>query len=177
MAYPEDVLFVQQQQTLLDTWFGESRPLNAIELAELFFAIERNAIGQILLTGFVQVTKDNEVKEFLKKGKKLSEKQITTFNNILKNSNEPQAFPITMEVTDSTTPPFSNRLVMFFMTATNQVGISTLSNALSVSIRKDLSIHYSKFIAEIMKYGNEGHKLLIKNGWMEQPPQSANKKY
>jgi hypothetical protein len=176
MEYPKEVVFIQHQPSLLNTWFGEGRPLNALELGELFFAIERNSIGLILLIGLIQVSKDKEIKEYFLKGKKLSEKQIETFNKILKNNESFPTFPVTMEVTDSTISPFSDRLMMFFINSSNQIGLSTLGYAISVSMRKDLAIQYSLFMAEIMQYGNDGLNILIKRGWMEQPPQTIDRK-
>jgi hypothetical protein len=173
--YPKGIEFIQHQSSLLSSWFGEGRPLNTLELEELFWAVLRNGQGLLLLMGLIQVSKDKEVKEYLIKGKKLAEKQIETFNNILKENEGFPSYPVTMEVTDSRISPFSEKLMLFIISSGNSVGISTLAYALSVSMRKDLAVHYSLFITEIMKYGGEGLKLLIERGWMEQPPQSINR--
>lgn len=39
----------------------------------------------------------------------------------------------------------------------------------SVSQRKDLAMKFTKFMAEIALYAEDGARLLIKFGWMEQP--------
>lgn len=171
MEYPENVEFIQHQPSLLNTWLGEKRPLNTIELTELFAGIERNAIGLILLMGFIQVTKDKEIKNYLLKGKKLSEKQLETFDKLLKENDHFVGDLVSMEVTNSTISPFSEKLILFLINSSNQIAVSTLGDALSLSMRKDLAAHYSLLIAEILKYGDEGQKLLIERGWMEQPPQ------
>ncbi|WP_026575680.1 DUF3231 family protein [Bacillus sp. UNC438CL73TsuS30] len=171
MEYPKSVEFIQHQPSLLNTWFGEKRPLNTLEITELFAGIERNAIGLILLMGFIQVTKDKEIKDHLLKGKKLAEKKVDTYGRLLKENDHFIGFPMTMEVTNSTISPFSERLILFIISTTSQISVSALGDSLSVSMRKDLVAHYSLFIAEVMKYGGEGLKLLIERGWMEQPPQ------
>jgi len=171
MEYPKNVEFIQHQPSLINTWLGEKRPLNSIEITELFVETERNAMGLILLLGLIQVTKDKEIKDYLLKGKKLAENQLDTFDKLLKENDHFIGFPVPMEVTNSTISPFSERLILFIISASNQVAVSALGDALSVSMRKDLTVHYSLFIAEIMKYSNEGIKLLIERGWMEQPPQ------
>ncbi len=171
MEYPKSVEFVKQNLSLINTWLGKRRPLNTLEIGEIFSIIERNAIGLILIMGLIQVTKDNEIKEFLLKGKKLAEKQIDTFDKLLRENDNFMGIPTTMEVTNSTISPFSERLIMFFMGSTNQVGISTLGYALSITMRKDISSHFAFFMAEIMRYGHEGLKMLIDRGWMEKPPQ------
>ncbi|TMU87610.1 DUF3231 family protein [Bacillus sp. BHET2] len=174
--YPHSIEYTSHQPSLLENWFGETRPLNALEQSELFFVIERNCIGIILLKGFIQTSKDREVKEYLKKGKKLSEKQITTFNNVLVKDDAFPTYPVSMEVTDSTIPPFSEKLMLFIISSSNSVGLSTLCHAITMSLRKDLAVHYSLFVTEIMKYGSAGLKLLVERGWMEQPPQQKSRR-
>lgn len=174
--YPKSIEYIDHQPSLLESWLGETRPLNALELSELFFVIERNCIGIILLKGFIQTSRDKEVKEYLKKGKKLSEKQISTFNNVLVKDDAFPTYPVSMEVTDSTIAPFSEKLMLFFISSSNSVGLSTLCHAITMSTRKDLSVHYMLFVTEIMKYGATGLKLLIERGWMEQPPQQDDRK-
>jgi hypothetical protein len=176
MEYPDSVNFIHHQPSLLETWMGESRPLNAFELSELFFAIERNCIGIIMLKGFIQVSKDKDVKEYLKQGKKLSEKQIFTFNKVLMKDEFFPTYPVSMEVKNSTVPPYSEKLMLFFISASNTVGLHTLCQAATMSMRKDLTVHYGLFISEVMKYSSVGLSLLIQRGWMEQPPQAADHK-
>ncbi|WRP08620.1 DUF3231 family protein [Rossellomorea aquimaris] len=175
MNYPHSIEYISEQPSLLEGWLGETRPLNALELSELFFVIERNCIGIILLKGFIQVSKDIKVKNYLKKGKKLSEKQITTFNNVLVRDDSFPTYPVSMEVTDSNVAPFSEKLMLFFITSSNSVGLSTLCHAITMSTRKDLAVHYTLFVTEIMKYGADGLKLLVERGWLEQPPQQKSR--
>lgn len=170
--YPKNVEFIDKVDSVFDIWIGEKRPLNAFELGEIFYTIERNSIGLLLVMGFIQVTKDKEIKEFLIKGKGLAEKQVDIFNKILKEEEHLGSKPTSMEVSDSTVSPFSDRLIMVLMATTITTGIYLAAYALSVSMRKDLTIHYSTIMAEIMKYAGEGDKIMINRGWMEQPPQA-----
>jgi hypothetical protein len=55
------------------------------------------------------------------------------------------------------------------------ISVSALGDALSVFLRKDLVAHFSLLLADVMKYGGEGLKLMIERGWMEQPPQPINR--
>ncbi|OMF51779.1 sugar isomerase [Paenibacillus sp. FSL R5-0490] len=176
IEYPGSVEFKKNEPSLLSSWFGNGRPLNSMEMSELFFSIERNSIGLVLLIGLIQVSRDREVKEYLLKGKKLTERQIETFNKFLKEDNSFGIYPVSLEVTASRVPPFSEKLMLFIISASNQVAIPALATALSVSIRKDLGVKYTLFIGEILKYGNEGLKLLIARGWMENPPESEDRK-
>lgn len=176
MEYPKSVEFIQHEPTLINALFGGKRPLNCFELTEIFQDIERNAIGLILLKGLIQVIRDKEIKEYLLKGKKLAESQLNTFNKLLKENDNSIEFPITLEVTNSTASPFSEKLILFFISSANSIAISTLGDAISVSLRKDVAAHYSLFLMEVLKYGDEGLKLMVKRGWMEQPPQPIDRR-
>ncbi|UOY91042.1 DUF3231 family protein [Ectobacillus sp. JY-23] len=175
IIYPLDVQFMTQGHSFLDSWFGEQQPMNVIELSELFFAIERNYIGVLLMMGLIQVTHDKNIKEYLIKGKTLAEKQIEVFNKMLKEDEQLGCIPLSMEVTNSTTPPFSDHLIMFLVTATTAAGISSLASALGTSMRKDLAARYLKIIAEIISYSSEGFNVMVERGWLEQPPQPVNR--
>ncbi|MCM3569790.1 DUF3231 family protein [Neobacillus mesonae] len=175
MEYPVSVEYVKQHPSLLNTWLGEKRPLNCLEIAELYQDIERNAIGLVALMGLLQVTKDKEIKDYLLKGKKLAEDQIETFEKLLKVNHHFSGTPVTMEVTNSTISPFSEKLILFFISSSNQAAISTLGDALSVSMRKDIAAHYSLFLTNVIRYSEEGLKLMVKRGWMEQPPQTIDR--
>ncbi|WP_078381715.1 DUF3231 family protein [Sutcliffiella halmapala] len=175
IPYPKEVEYLVVPPTLLEGWFGDKRPLNVLELGEIFYVIERNYIGLVMLMGLIQVTKDKEIKGFFLKGKKLAEKQVELFNKVLKEEEHFGNIPVSIEVTNSTVSPFSEKLLMFLITTTTSAGIYLLSYAMSISIRKDIAAHYSILMAEIAKYGGEGLEIMINRGWMEQPPQSIDR--
>jgi hypothetical protein len=175
-SYPTQVSFIEKPDSFLDALFGNTRPLNVFELGEIFATIERNYIGLLLLQGFIQVVKDTEIKKYLIQGKKLAEQQIETFNKILKDEEEIGNIPVSMEVTSSTVSPFSERLIMFLIAITAATGFYLIAYSLSVSMRIDLVTKFSLFVPKIMLYGNKGMKIMIKRGWMEQPPLAVDRK-
>lgn len=175
IPYPKKVEFVENQ-SFMTGWFGERRPLNTIELTNIFFNIERNYFAILLLTGFTQVVKDKEIREFFKRGKDISEKQISIFNKILREEDLLGTVPVTLDVTESTTSPFSDKLMLFIITSLNSSGIGYVGDALGVSMRRDLGTHYSRLIIELMKFSEDGANLMINRRWMEQPPQAPNRK-
>ena len=101
---------------------------------------------------------------------------MDTFHKLSKENDNFIGFPITMKVTNSTISPFSEKLILFFISSANSIAISTLGDALSVSLRKDVTANYSLFLMEVMKYGDEGLKLMVKRGWLEQPPQPIDRR-
>src|SRR5699024_9989482 len=80
------------------------------------------------------------------------------------------------QVTTSTESPFSNRLMMNFITTLIASGIGEYGLSMSMSPRHDIGVMYTRLIAEIAAYANEGANILINNAWMEEPPMAADRK-
>ena len=78
----EKVEFVKKQWFMLDV-FGEKRPLVAAEVNHIFANMQRNALGVAALTGFSQVAKDKDVKQFFLKGLEVGNKHINLFRGKL----------------------------------------------------------------------------------------------
>lgn len=176
IPYPDKVEFIKEKETFLSKWLEKKRPLNVLELSEMFFNIERNYFGLILLTGFIQVVKDEKIKIFLIKGKKLALKQINFLNHTLINEDLFGTIMVNSEVTTSTQSPFSEKLIMNLITTLNTQGITYIGHALSISSRTDLASEYLQLIPEILQYGKEGIDILLERGWMEEPPHAPNRK-
>lgn len=174
VPYPRDKDFIEKKSYIAGL-FGEKRPLNTIELAELFFNIERNYFAVLLCTGLLQVVEDKTIKNFIQDGKEICEKQIKVFNGLLLKENLLGTVPVSMEVTDSQTSPFSNKLIMTLFHSLNAVDITLIAHALSVSMRVDLAMHYNKFIEEILLYAGKGFNIMVEHSWLEQPPQVFNR--
>lgn len=176
IPYPEGIEFAKNRETFLSKWFEPQRPLNVLELTAIFFNSERNYFGLVFLTGFIQVVKDERIKKYLIKGKKLAEKQIKFLNDTLTNDDLPVASMINTEISTSTISPFSEKLILNLITMLNSTALTFIGHSLSTSSRVDLSVEYSKLMVEIMQYGKEGMDLLIERQWFEEPPHAPNRK-
>ena len=176
IPYPDHIEFLKKKGTFLPKWFEENRTLSVLELSEIFFNIERNYYGLALLTAFAQVVKDNKIKQYLLRGKKLANKQIQFYNETLIKDELLGTIMVNTEVTTSTTSPFSDRLILGVISLSNSAAISFTGSSLSSATRIDLTTEYSKLLAEIMKYGKEGMDLLIEREWMEEPPHAPDRK-
>lgn len=169
----DKVTFVDDK-SLIKGWFGKHRPLISIEVTHLFANAQRNSLGVSTLIGFSQVAKSEEVTNFLIRGKEIASKHVEVFSSILREDD----LPFTMSgsgVTTSTVPPFSDKLMMAVTTGLIALGIGYYGTSLATSMRTDLATQYTRLTAEIGKYSLDGAKLLIKNGWMEQPPMQADR--
>nr|WP_279587130.1 DUF3231 family protein [Paenisporosarcina antarctica] len=78
--------------------------------------------------------------------------------------------------TRSKVSPFSDKLMMFHVAALNAAGIGYYGNSLGASPRRDLAAAYTRLIAEVGLYVEDGADMMISNGWMEKPPSSPDRK-
>lgn len=124
-----------------------------------------------LITGFAQCAENEEVKQYFVKGKELAKKQIKEFEAILLESDVQFSSTAGSTVTTSTTAPFSQKLMMFCVYLLNSFGIVAGSFGAVFSLRNDVILKTTLFAKDVFLYANEGVKLMIKNGWLEEPPQ------
>lgn len=157
-------------------WFSKQRPLLAMEITSLYLNILTNSLGKALIMGFSQVAQSKEVRSYFVRGKEIANKQIAVCSQVLHDEDLPAVAIWDSEVTDSTIAPFSDKLMMFHTTSLTALGISDFGLSLANSSRKDLAIHYHRLMAEIETYVVDGTNIMINNGWLEQPPQSVDRK-
>ncbi|MGE8203535.1 DUF3231 family protein [Heyndrickxia sp. NPDC080065] len=175
IPYPTTVKYIQKP-SYINGLIHTFRPLNVNELTEIFFNIERNYFSVLLCIGLIQVVEDKEIKNYLKKGKKISEKQINFFQDLLKQEGFFGIVSNNIEVTEAKISPFSDKLIMNLFNSLNSMDITLIGHALSTSLRTDLSLEYSKLIVEILAYAEDGFNLLVERQWLEEPPSAPNRK-
>lgn len=174
LPIPDDINFVKRQ-SFLKGFFGEKRPLIGTEITNLFANFQRNAFGVATLMGFSQVAQAKEVTEYLLRGKEIAKKHCEVLGSILSESDLPIPMTWDTEVTDSTASTFSDKLMMFYTTSLIALSIGFYGTSMAMSPRKDIGLHYVRLSAEIAKYAEDGAKIMIKNGWLEQPPMAADR--
>lgn len=150
----------------------KNRPLLAIEIEQLYFGIITNEVGRTLMTGFHQVVRSKEVRKYMKQGIDFASRIIEECGAILRSNGiaSPMHWDAYGTVTSSTTPPFSDKLMVFHVTMMNAAGIANNAVSMASSPRPDLALMYGRLIAQTADYANEGVKIMIDNGWLEEPP-------
>jgi len=78
-------------------------------------------------------------------------------------------------ITDTTVPIFSDKLIMFHVSAMIAAGVGNYGAAMGASPRKDLGLKYASLIPEIALYAEDGANIMIKHSWLEEPPQTADR--
>lgn len=176
VTMPVTTEFIQSKEYLKGfRLFNDKRALNDLEIGIMHHGIESNLIGLQLITGFAQCTNDHDVKKYLKKGMELAKKQIKMYEDDLLNNNIQPSAAIGSTVTTSTIAPFSNKLMMFCIYLLNGFGMVGSSFGTMFTLRNDLIMGSGMTAKDIILYSNEGTKLMIKNGWFEEPPQSEDR--
>jgi len=169
---PKTIEFVKDKSYLKGFQpFSDKRPLNFNELGILHHGIECNNVGMQLITGFAQCAENKEVKGYFIKGKELAKKQIKIYQEILLESDVQFSATSGSTVTTSTVAPFSDKLMMFCVYLLNGFGIVGSSFGTIFGLRNDVSLKAALIAKDIYFYADEGIKLMIKNRWLEEPPQ------
>ena len=114
--------------------FSEKRSLNTIEVGYLTEVIGNNIFGMQMMTGFAQVAKEDEVKQYFIKGKELAKKFITDFSGILLKSDIQPPSTWAGKATNSTIPPFSDKLMMYLtgLISNSSIGYTALGSSFSM---------------------------------------------
>ncbi|WP_156291043.1 DUF3231 family protein [Oceanobacillus salinisoli] len=172
-----DIIEFVEKQSFLAGWFGNRRPLIGMEIANLAFNAKHNMLGQAAITAFSQVASSKEVRRYFERGREIAGKHSEIFSSILKDEYlDDGASLMTSKVTDSTESPFSDKLMMYFVNSLSSAGIAQYGRSMSESPRHDLGVHYTRLIAEIANYADDGANIMIDNGWMEKPPMAPDRK-
>jgi hypothetical protein len=171
LSTPDKVDFVKKQHFLAG-FIGKKRTLTSVEVSHLFLNVQTNALGKALITGLAQTAQHEEVKQYLVRGKKLSQKYIDIFSNLLIKEDLPAPMSWDSAVLDTTATVFSDKLIMFHVLGMIAAGIGNFGMAIGASPRRDIGLKYATLIPEISLYAEDGANIMIKHGWMEEPPQA-----
>ncbi|MBD2871732.1 DUF3231 family protein [Paenibacillus sp. IB182493] len=174
IAYPDKVEFIKKQN-YLNGFFGEVRPLQALEITHLYDNIENNATSKAVLIGFSQVAKSEQVRSYFVRGKEIAAKHYDIFSNMLAKeqlSSPPIFDPM---VTTSTVAPFSDKLMMFHKLDMFAMRIRGYGNALSMCARHDFAEKLARLSIEVGNFVEDGANIMIDHGWLEQPPQAVDR--
>lgn len=167
--------FVEDQGFLFGFFGKHKRPLTAIEITHLFNNIQTNGMGKAMMMAFAQVSKNEDVKQFLIKGKEIASKHMKKFSSILIDEDLSAPMGWDAHVTDSTIAPFSEKLMMFQTTYMIAVGIGNYGMAAGTCQRLDVSATFARLAAELALYAEDGANILIKHAWLEEPPKSVDR--
>lgn len=150
---------------------GEKRPLLTIELSHLYNNALSNEVGKTLLLAFRQVSPNKRVRDWLADGMELSHQIVTKLTQIGNDEHIDFSFMRNGDVTNSTDPPFSDKLIMFHILLLSSIGSGMYGVSASVSMRHDIMKLYGEFMYDSSLFAAKGIKIMMDNDWFEEPPQ------
>lgn len=175
IPYAKKVDFVEEK-SFISIFTGRDRPLTAPEIKHLQYLINTNILGKSLMLGFSQVASSKKIREYFQEGAKLAGKQIKGLSIVLENQDLPSPKLLDAQVTDSTSSPFSDKLMMFHGSLAGSVALTNMGTALGQMMRHDLAAEIMTTIPVIGKYSNDGLNMMIEHGWVEEPFTAADRK-
>ncbi|WP_430487998.1 DUF3231 family protein [Priestia flexa] len=158
------------KEMFLGHFFDEKRPLTVIEISHLISNIETNLIAKDLLLGFAQTATSEDIKAFLLKGHHIMQAHIEQLSEPLMVENIPIIMEWDYGVEKSAVPPFSEKLMMFHVSAMVSESVRNYGMSMATNPRLDLSAKYTKFTNEILQFAEETSRISIEQGWLEEPP-------
>ncbi|MDP4093478.1 MAG: DUF3231 family protein [Bacillota bacterium] len=167
-------IFPKDTSILKGLLIENPRPMYAREVVNTFSGITMDIFVKATLIAFAKVVDTQLIKEHLLKGRDIVSKHLKGFISKLANEDLPTPSTYESYVTDSIISPFSNKLIMTIVQQLLNFGLIVDGSATAFSLRSDITALHLKCAAEIGKYAMDGLKIMINNGWFEQPPQVVN---
>jgi hypothetical protein len=167
------VEYVQNQGYLQGLF--HKRPLNVIEVSNIYFNLIQNQMGRTLLIGFSQTAKSEKVRAYMVRGREISDKHVEVFGSMLSKEFLPSASAWDTLATESITAPFSDKLMMMHVSSLNAAGVGHYGQCIGVSSRADIGASFLRLMLETIAYAEEGTNIMIENAWLEQPPQAIDR--
>ena len=112
----------------------------------------------------------------MQRGIDISAKHVKIFGDLLLKDDLPVPTSHDHDPTDSTEQTFSDKLMMFHVTALCAAGIGNYGIAVGSSLRRDLGLTFTRLQAEIALYAEDGTEIMIDNKWLEEPPMVDDRK-
>jgi Protein of unknown function (DUF3231) len=176
IAYPTKTDFVDSKKYFSGlNPFTNKRSLNAIEISYLHMNTQSNVIGASLALSFAQTSPRENIQKWMLRGRDIAKKHVEIFTKVLSDNDLHPPLSSEVALTDSTIPPFSDKLTMFFMSLLSAVGLGNYSTSAAASQRIDLVMNYERLAFEVAQNAKDGADIMIENKWLEQPPGTMDK--
>jgi hypothetical protein len=161
-----------EKKNYLKGLFGNTRPINVAEIASINRLLQKASFAKMMLMSFAQVSSDKDVSQNFIKGKTLSQSIIDDTRSILEAEDLTAPGIWDLKCYESTDPPFSDRLMLFFLIiCTGVLCFSNAAQGITASLRTDISAKFAGFVTSMAGYFGGTIKLMIEKGYFERPLQ------
>ncbi|WP_223592444.1 DUF3231 family protein [Neobacillus bataviensis] len=174
--YPNESPEFISTKDFTDGFFGKGRLLSATEIISISLNIKKSIMAKTLSIGFSQVAKSKEIRTFFEEIGKKADDNIQALSNIMHKDNLPVPMSWESEVTMSTDPPFSDKLMLYHMGFLAQTAQVYYGTGLAGAMRTDLAVVYESTILKTLAITKDWFDIMVENKWLEQPPLAPNRK-
>jgi spore coat protein CotF len=176
MPVPDRVEYVYDGQSFYKGLFGNKRPINCLEIAQVFSCLEAKLHEKPIITGFMQVTQSQKVKDLFNQCKDVIGKQVNRWTQLLRDEDLPLPMSLVHELTDSSESPFSDKLMMFHVLTVIGYSLTGYGVAIASCTRADIVAAMHKSLTENAAWAKKAMELMMQSGWMEKVPHAADRK-
>lgn len=158
------------KQSYLDGWLGDTRPLNSMEIANLYVIIELLIMIETICIGFAQTTSTEEIADIFLKGSNLAKNHYHALFDQLSFDDLPIPPSYIAELTDTKMMVFSDRIMLCHLAGLLGSLISQYGFALGSVMKHDVLTIYSAQISKAGAFAEKITKILIQKQWLEKVP-------
>jgi spore coat protein CotF len=172
---PDRLQYVYEESSMFKGILGDKRPINALEIAQVFGRLESKLLERPIVLGFSQVVQSQKIQDLFSKAKQVLDKNVQRWSKILRDEYLPLPVSVADEITDSSESPFSDKLMLFHVLTIFGYGLTGYGIAIASCTRADIVTAMNLSIAETMTWAKDAMDLMIQSGWLEKIPQAANR--
>ena len=173
----DNVVDFVDEKKYLNGILGGSRPVNTAEIANLSRIIYRAQFSKMIFVAFSKIATSREIERHFSKGRDEIVKVLDSLQEVLEKENIPISASGDYKIFDVEVPPFSDKLMLFFVnTCLGAFCFTMICQAMTSSLRSDIVSKVTKIMNDMKQYYGDGLKLTIKEGWLEKPPQAIDRK-
>ncbi|WP_456272393.1 DUF3231 family protein [Bacillus sp. AK031] len=176
LALKKEREFVESKAYLSDLFSGH-RSLNVAEIANLSRIILRAQFSKMVFVAFAKNAQSKKARKFFSKGRDTLDDVLNSLQGILEKDNIPVPSSGDFTIYEADTPPFSDKLMMFFVsTCLGMLCFLMLTQAMNSCLRTDILSTLMVISTKFRKFYAEGLFISIEENWLEEPPQAVNRK-
>jgi len=173
---PDRIEYVYQERSMYKGIFGDKRPINALEISEVFGRLESKLLERPIILGFSQVVQSQKIKKLLSDAEQVLDDNAQRWGKMLRDEDLPLPASMAHEITDSSESPFSDKLIVFHVLTVFGYGLTSYGIAIASCTRSDIVTAINASIAETMAWAKDAMDLMIQSGWLEKIPQATDRK-
>ena len=172
---PDRIQYVYEEKSMYKGIFGDKRPINALEIAQVFSRLESKLLERPIVLGFSQVVQSQKIQKVFSEAKQVLDKNVQRWSKILRDEDLPLPVSLAHEISDSSESPFSDKLMLFHVLSIFGYSLTGYGIAIASCTRFDIVTAMNVSIAETMAWAKDAMDLIIESGWLEKIPQAADR--